>query len=57
MGAVHADFTQICVVSLEPFAATVDKDIDVKFAPRPDEDRPQAFARNGDGFDRRQGRA
>jgi hypothetical protein len=38
MGAVHADFTQICVVSLEPFAATVDEDIDVKFAPRPDED-------------------
>jgi hypothetical protein len=34
-GAVHAELTQICVVSLEPFAATVDEDIDVRFAPRP----------------------
>jgi hypothetical protein len=37
-GAVHAEFTQNCVVSLEPFAATIDEDIDVRFAPRPDED-------------------
>jgi Large ribosomal RNA subunit accumulation protein YceD len=37
-GAVHGELTQVCVVSLEPFAATVDEDIDVKFAPRPDED-------------------
>jgi uncharacterized metal-binding protein YceD (DUF177 family) len=36
MGAVHAEFTQVCVVSLEPFAATVDEDIDVKFAPQPE---------------------
>jgi Large ribosomal RNA subunit accumulation protein YceD len=36
-GAVHAELTQICVVSLEPFAATVDEDIDVRFAPRPQE--------------------
>jgi hypothetical protein len=34
-GAVHAELTQICVVSLEPFAATVDEDIDIRFAPRP----------------------
>jgi Large ribosomal RNA subunit accumulation protein YceD len=38
VGAVHGELTQVCVVSLEPFAATVDEDIDVKFAPRPDED-------------------
>jgi hypothetical protein len=37
VGAVHAELTQVCVVSLESFAATVDEDIDVKFAPRPDE--------------------
>jgi Large ribosomal RNA subunit accumulation protein YceD len=38
VGAVHGELTQICVVSLEEFAATVDEDIDLKFAPRPDED-------------------
>jgi hypothetical protein len=37
-GAVHGELTQVCVVSLEPFAATVDEDIEVKFAPRADED-------------------
>lgn len=38
VGAVHGELTQVCVVSLEPFPATVDEDIDVKLAPRPDED-------------------
>jgi uncharacterized metal-binding protein YceD (DUF177 family) len=33
-GAVHGELTQICVVSLEPFPATVDEDVDVRFAPR-----------------------
>ncbi len=33
-GAVHGEFTQICIVSLEPFPATVDEDVDVRFAPR-----------------------
>ena len=33
-GAVHGELTQICVVSLEPFSATVDEEIDVRFAPR-----------------------
>jgi uncharacterized metal-binding protein YceD (DUF177 family) len=33
-GAVHGELTQICVVSLEPFPATVDEDVDVKFAPQ-----------------------
>jgi uncharacterized metal-binding protein YceD (DUF177 family) len=32
-GAVHAEVTQVCVVSLEPFPATVDEPIDVRFAP------------------------
>ena len=31
-GAVHGDLTQICVVSLEPFPAIVDEDVDVRFA-------------------------
>ena len=29
--------TQTCVVSLDPFPATVEEDIDVRFAPRDDE--------------------
>jgi Large ribosomal RNA subunit accumulation protein YceD len=33
-GAVHAELTQVCVVSLEPFPATVDEDVDVRFAPQ-----------------------
>lgn len=32
-GAVHGEFTQVCIVSLEPFAATVDEEVDVRFAP------------------------
>ena len=32
-GAVHGELTQICVVSLEPFPATVDEAVDVRFAP------------------------
>jgi uncharacterized metal-binding protein YceD (DUF177 family) len=35
-GSVHGELTQICVVSLEPFAGAVDEDIDVRFAPRAD---------------------
>ena len=33
-GAVHGEHTQICVVSLERFPATVDEDVDVRFAPQ-----------------------
>ncbi len=33
-GAVHGELTQICVVSLEAFPATVDEDVDVRFAPQ-----------------------
>jgi len=32
-GTVHGRLNQICVVSLEPFPATVDEEIDVRFAP------------------------
>ena len=33
-GAVCGELTQVCVVSLEPFPATIDEEIDVRFAPR-----------------------
>ena len=33
-GAVHGEITQTCVVSLEPFPATVDEEVDVRFAPQ-----------------------
>jgi Large ribosomal RNA subunit accumulation protein YceD len=35
-GEVHAEVTQTCVVSLEPFEATLDEPIDVRFAPSAD---------------------
>jgi len=38
-GAVHGVLTQTCVVSLEPFSATVDEQVNVRFAPRAEEDR------------------
>ena len=42
-GAVHGALTQTCVVSLEPFPATVDEAVDVRFAPETAaESRPQA---------------
>jgi Large ribosomal RNA subunit accumulation protein YceD len=34
IGAVYGELTQVCVVSLEPFPATVDEDVDVRFAPQ-----------------------
>ncbi len=39
IGAVHGELTQRCVVTLEPFPAAVEEEIDVRFAPR-DERRP-----------------
>ncbi len=33
-GAVHGELTQTCVVSLEPFPATVGEDVDVRFTPQ-----------------------
>jgi len=35
-GAVHGDVTQTCVVTLEPFPATVEEEVDVRFAPLAD---------------------
>jgi hypothetical protein len=32
-GAVHGELTQVCIVSVEPFPATVDEEVDVRFAP------------------------
>jgi uncharacterized metal-binding protein YceD (DUF177 family) len=37
-GAVHGEFTQICVVSLEPFPGTVDEVVDMRFAPQAEEE-------------------
>jgi hypothetical protein len=36
-GTVHAEITQFCIVSLEPFAATLDEPVDVRFKPAPKE--------------------
>ena|SRR5690348_6560343 len=33
-GSVHGECTRTCVVSLEPFQATVDEAVDVRFAPQ-----------------------
>jgi uncharacterized metal-binding protein YceD (DUF177 family) len=33
-GAVHGEVTQTCIVSLDPFPATVDEEVDVRFAPQ-----------------------
>jgi uncharacterized metal-binding protein YceD (DUF177 family) len=45
-GDVHAEVTQVCVVSLEPFAATVDEPVDVRFAPAVE---AEAARRGGEG--------
>ncbi len=37
IGRVQGELTQACVVTLEPFPATVDEEVDVRFAPPPDE--------------------
>ncbi len=44
-GAVHGELTQICVVTLEPFAATVDEPVEVRFAPQEEEDSARRAAR------------
>ena len=41
-GAVRGELTQTCVVTLEPFPAVVEEEIDVRFAPRAvDDARPE----------------
>jgi uncharacterized metal-binding protein YceD (DUF177 family) len=37
-GSVHGELTQVCVVSLEWFPATVDEAVDVRFAPQAEGD-------------------
>jgi Large ribosomal RNA subunit accumulation protein YceD len=49
-GAVHAELTQVCVVSLEPFGATVDENIDVRFAPQREEESVRRPRRETDTF-------
>ena len=49
-GAVHGELTQTCVVSLEPFAATVDELIDVRFAPRSEADSLRGPKRETETF-------
>ena len=44
-GAVHGELTQTCVVSLEPFPATVDEAVDVRFAPQATPDSRPAAAK------------
>jgi uncharacterized metal-binding protein YceD (DUF177 family) len=44
-GAVHGEVTQVCVVTLEPFAATVDEAVDVRFAPQAEEESARRAGR------------
>lgn len=44
-GAVRGALTQVCVVSLEPFPATVDEAVDARFAPRAASDSKPTAAR------------
>ncbi len=46
-GVVHAELTQICVVSLEPFEATLDEPVDVRFAPPAEEGAARRGASGG----------
>jgi uncharacterized metal-binding protein YceD (DUF177 family) len=49
-GAVHGEFTQVCVISLEPFPATIDEEIDVRFAPRADDGTARRPAEEPESF-------
>lgn len=49
-GAVRGELTQVCVVSLDPFPATVDEEIDVRFAPRSDEAAARGRSREPETF-------
>jgi uncharacterized metal-binding protein YceD (DUF177 family) len=48
-GAVHGELTQVCIVSLEPFPATVDEAVAVRFAP-PTAADPKSSAREAQAF-------
>ena len=49
-GAVHGELTQVCVVSLEPFPATIDEALDVRFAPRFDNESARRPAEEPEAF-------
>jgi Large ribosomal RNA subunit accumulation protein YceD len=49
-GAVHGELTQVCIVSLEPFPATVDEDVDVRFAPQTAADRKSSAEQEAQTF-------
>ena len=49
-GAVHGELTQVCVVSLEPFPATVDEKVDVRFAPQTAADPKSPAAKEAQTF-------
>jgi Large ribosomal RNA subunit accumulation protein YceD len=44
-GVVRGELTQICVVTLERFAATVAEAVDVRFAPEPEKDSARRATR------------
>jgi uncharacterized metal-binding protein YceD (DUF177 family) len=44
-GVVRGELTQICAVTVEPFAATVEEAVDVRFAPETEEDSARRPAR------------
>jgi uncharacterized metal-binding protein YceD (DUF177 family) len=46
-GAVHAEITQTCVASLEPFPAKLDESVDVRFAPAAEDKPPRRGAPSG----------
>lgn len=50
IGDVHAEVTQTCVVSLEPFDVVVDEPVDVRFAP-PAGDDPKSRPRSSGAGD------
>jgi uncharacterized metal-binding protein YceD (DUF177 family) len=49
-GAVHGALTQVCIVSIEPFPATVDEDVDVRFAPPTAADRKSSAEQEDQTF-------
>jgi len=49
-GSVHGELTQVCVISLEPFPATVDEEVDVRFAPERAADRASTSTKETETF-------
>jgi uncharacterized metal-binding protein YceD (DUF177 family) len=49
-GAVHGEVTQICVASLDPFPATIDEAVDVRFAPQAAADPKSPAAKEAQTF-------